>query len=540
MRALLVGGFIVIYAVIASATILNVPANYPTIQAGVNAAGPGDTVKVAPGFYRENVHLTEGVRLIGSGMLNTTIDGGGLGDVVSALQVSNVVIEGFNVQNSQQSGSAPGCIGIFLNPQTSSGTKIVRNCHVHNCGHGIQIWNDFGGTAIIEHNLINNNLFDGFFPYLGTVYLTNNTIVSNGRDGYNDWSGGGNVTVKNNIIANNGRYGIFKHQNTPVFISYNDVWNNAQGAYYQGYSGPATPFTPSPGTGEIAANPLFAGPPYGFYITWVNFPIPDQTKSRCIDAADPASPFDPDQTRADIGASYFDQRDLSVACTALPVNPPVVIPQGGGTFSYLATITNHETFAVTCDAWTMVTLPGGQLFGPLAGPTTLTIPAGTTVSRTKSQAVPGSAVGGTYNFHLYVGHYPTTIWGGESFPVTKTGDGVDLAESNTWPVGEEVAFDLTSPIGFEEYTFPNSFTVWVAPNPFNASTVLSYKLQVAGHVSLKVYDTTGRLVATLAEGWREAGESQVTFNGSGLATGVYLYRLQAGEQIASGTIALLK
>jgi hypothetical protein len=274
---------------LAWSTVINVPGDYPTIQAGINAASPGDTVLVAPGTYYENVQMAEGVSLIGSGMEYTTIDGGGLNDVIKALNINNYRIERFTVQNSRQDGNSPGNMGIFMNPSSSSGTKYVRYCRVRNNGHGVEIWNDFGGSAYIENNIIEDNIYDGFDPYLGTVHLTNNVIVSNGRDGYHDWAGGGVVYIKNNIFAENGRYGIFKHRDTPVFISYNDVWNNAQGAYYEGYSGPATPFNPNPGTGEIAADPLFRDPTGG------DFRLCEDScgylvDSPCIDAGDPAIP----------------------------------------------------------------------------------------------------------------------------------------------------------------------------------------------------------------------------------------------------------
>jgi hypothetical protein len=57
---------------------------------------------------------------------------------------------------------------------------------------------------------------------------------------------------------------------------------------------------------------------------------------------------------------------------------------------------------------------------------------------------------------------------------------------------------------------------------------------------LKVYDTTGRLVATLADGWQEAGTHEVTFDGSKLASGIYLFTLNAGQQHTTGKMVLLK
>jgi hypothetical protein len=78
------------------------------------------------------------------------------------------------------------------------------------------------------------------------------------------------------------------------------------------------------------------------------------------------------------------------------------------------------------------------------------------------------------------------------------------------------------------------------PNPFNPSTAIRYELRAASHVSLKVYDTSGRVVATLVDGWRQAGEHRATFDGSGLAAGVYLVRLEAGGATATQKVVLLK
>ncbi|MCL5034495.1 MAG: T9SS type A sorting domain-containing protein [Bacteroidetes bacterium] len=65
------------------------------------------------------------------------------------------------------------------------------------------------------------------------------------------------------------------------------------------------------------------------------------------------------------------------------------------------------------------------------------------------------------------------------------------------------------------------------PNPFNPTTVISYRLKTAGHVMLRVYDVLGREVMTLVDGQENAGLHNVQFNGHNLASGIYLYRLTA-------------
>ena len=499
---------------ISQATVRYVPSQYPTIQAAVNACSPGDTVQVAPGTYFENVLLTEGVTLRGSGSELTIIDGRGQNDVVKAYQISNVTIEGFTVQNSQQGGGSPGNIGIFLNPVSSTGTKIVRDCVARNCGNGIEIWNDFGGTAYIEHNQIQDNIYDGFSPYLGTVYLRNNTIVDNGRDGYNDWSGGGYIEFRNNIIANNGRYGIYKHRDTPVNIAYNDVWGNPDGNYMEGYSGPPWAFTPSPGTGEISRNPLFYGEaPFQYYLTWDNFPIIDPTKSPCIDAGDPSLPLDPDGTNSDMGCHFFNQVTADLDLTLEPIGGPIQIHYGsGGSFDYMLTIDNNETHEVVFDIW--IKIP--ELGKFVAGPINLTIPANGSVTRTRTQNVPANLIPiGNYTYEVSLGSCPVPIWDSDSFPVAIVADNDYAGAVETVPIT-------------------------INPNPFNPSTVLSFEIRDAGFVKLAVYDVSGREVQVAVGSWQLAGRHEVIFDAKDLASGIYFAKLQAGDYCQVQKLVLMK
>ncbi len=78
------------------------------------------------------------------------------------------------------------------------------------------------------------------------------------------------------------------------------------------------------------------------------------------------------------------------------------------------------------------------------------------------------------------------------------------------------------------------------PNPFNPSTMISYQLPAKSHVTLRVYDVLGREVATLVSGPETAGTHTVTFNGEKLPSGVYFYRLQAGNYTATKKLLLLK
>ena len=78
------------------------------------------------------------------------------------------------------------------------------------------------------------------------------------------------------------------------------------------------------------------------------------------------------------------------------------------------------------------------------------------------------------------------------------------------------------------------------PNPFNPSTSISYQLKSAGQVRLSVYDIRGREVAVLVDGMQTQGPHEVRFDGSGLASGVYIYRLQAGTFVEQKKMVLAK
>ena len=78
------------------------------------------------------------------------------------------------------------------------------------------------------------------------------------------------------------------------------------------------------------------------------------------------------------------------------------------------------------------------------------------------------------------------------------------------------------------------------PNPFNPSTEISYSLSATGHVTLKIYDVLGREVATLVNEKQGAGAHTVRFDGSRLSSGVYFYRLNAGDFVATKKLVLTK
>jgi PKD repeat protein len=78
------------------------------------------------------------------------------------------------------------------------------------------------------------------------------------------------------------------------------------------------------------------------------------------------------------------------------------------------------------------------------------------------------------------------------------------------------------------------------PNPFNPVTTISFDLPTATHVTVDVFDIRGSRVATLVNRHYQAGPQSVTWNAKGVASGVYFYRVQAGENTALHKMTLLK
>lgn len=88
---------------------------------------------------------------------------------------------------------------------------------------------------------------------------------------------------------------------------------------------------------------------------------------------------------------------------------------------------------------------------------------------------------------------------------------------------------------------PTEFSLSAAyPNPFNAVTNFDYAVPYQTHVSFRVYDITGRQVATLVDEYKEPGEYRAVFDASRMATGIYVYAFEALNYTANGKVLLLK
>ena len=94
--------------------------------------------------------------------------------------------------------------------------------------------------------------------------------------------------------------------------------------------------------------------------------------------------------------------------------------------------------------------------------------------------------------------------------------------------------------GKEEKAIASVTEFSIYPNPFNPSTVLSYKLSAPVFISLKIYDILGREVAKLINEFQSSGRHTVSWNASTRPSGVYFYRLEYGGKAKVGKMLLAR
>jgi hypothetical protein len=100
---------------------------------------------------------------------------------------------------------------------------------------------------------------------------------------------------------------------------------------------------------------------------------------------------------------------------------------------------------------------------------------------------------------------------------------------------------VTSVEGADDNPLPSGYSLSTNyPNPFNPTTVIRYRLPVAGHVRLTVHDLLGREVAVAVDGRVDAGTHEVRFDATSLASGIYLYTLKAGGFVRTRTMVVLR
>jgi len=236
--------------VAAEPDIIRVPEDYPTIQAAINAASPGDTIKVASGTYYEHIIVNKSnLKLMGEDPHNTIIDGNWTDNVVT-VTVDNVSVSGFTIKNADSLAHS----GIYL--YNCSGSVISGNTIIFNHWDGISLYYTNNTTIIGNiisysiagiglHNSHNNTIADNritsnvrgiFLGYSSSNTITGNTIAYNNSSfssaGIFIAHAEGNTIYHNNFIDNwvAGEFGSTYDGN---------IWDNGagEGNFWDDYTG---------------------------------------------------------------------------------------------------------------------------------------------------------------------------------------------------------------------------------------------------------------------------------------------------------------
>jgi len=187
-------------------------------------------------------------------------------------------------------------------------------------------------------------------------------------------------------------------------------------------------------------------------------------------------------------------------------------------------------------------LPNGQMYGPIFGPARFGIFGNGISEGDMCHVVPPQAPVGDY--WLFAEVYNLEVSARDSMAFTITGDG-EIAGLES-PFGEWQTVlarlgdeDLLG--GGAESALPVEFTLESNyPNPFNARTVINYQLPITADVRLEVYNLLGEKVATLVDAQQQAGYRSVAWDASEVSSGLYFYKLSAGDFTETRRMMLVK
>ncbi|MBE0569975.1 MAG: T9SS type A sorting domain-containing protein [Ignavibacteriaceae bacterium] len=365
-------------------------------------------------------------------------------------------------------------------------------------------WPYIGKT--IENTIIaDNQAFEGGGLYLfqSNAYFDKCTIADNtGTTGSGLYFSSSNIHIKNSILSLNSPAAIHNDA-TILYLKYSDFYGNGiniSGGVPAGFGQLVT--TNYNGDScdvgyNIFLDPLFEDPGSGNYqITWSNWPTPDSTKSPCIDAGDPTSPLDPDGTITDMGVSSFDQTipvEL-VSFSAELIDDNVLLEW------ITATETNNSGFEIqkkTDDMeWENIGFVQGH---------------GTTTE-------------------LSIYSYTDDISNIKMKSIAYRLKQIDY--NGSYEYSNEVIVENIAPQDFALYQN--------YPNPFNPVTTIKYNLPLKSQVELIIYNSLGETIRQLVNEEKEAGYHKVEFNATNLPSGVYFYRLKAGNFVETKKMLLLK
>jgi len=223
----------------------------------------------------------------------------------------------------------------------------------------------------------------------------------------------------------------------------------------------------------------------------------------------------------------------------MPHTNCIVLPPEGGRIDYDAWVYNLTDSDIYVDTWAYADVPGFGQYGPFHRYDNVRVRPWSSIGQNNlSKSVPAPAPAGEYTFVAYIGDFGSEVLDSSYFTFTKLGipGGKELGwlAGGGWLVSERYALQ-------REIVLPTVFGLSQNyPNPFNPATTFEYALPERSHVKLEIFNVLGQRVVTLLDETQEPGYKGLTWNAPNLASGVYFYRLTAGDFCETKRMMVLK
>ncbi|MEM1043729.1 MAG: T9SS type A sorting domain-containing protein [Bacteroidota bacterium] len=200
----------------------------------------------------------------------------------------------------------------------------------------------------------------------------------------------------------------------------------------------------------------------------------------------------------------------------------------GGSFTVNFTVENNTANPVTGDLF-FTAAPGG-FQGPVFN--NVTLAAGGSVSNSYSQFVPSFAPAGSYVYTVRIGQFPNVTVDAEALTINVLSPPQRVpGAALSWRVADAV---------WEDAAAARTADAGAYPNPFARETTIRFETAESSEVRLAVYDVTGREVAVLVQGVLGAGTHEAAFDARDLASGLYVWHLEAGSRTETGRLTRIR
>jgi parallel beta helix pectate lyase-like protein/type IX secretion system substrate protein len=578
--------FIFMMGMLNAQSVIHVPAEQSTIQAGVNAASNTDTVLVADGTYTgagNNSITLDGKAIVvksANGPANCIMDSeeDGYFGFADGIPYDGVKasVEGFTIRNCKgpgfyyYAGSGPdiigniieSCAGGIIMMMGGDQSVIKDNIIQNNTSSGIEV-GDFSGT--ISSNIISNNTAGsssgaGLHVYRSEAIVMNNLISDNAAKN----SGGGIYAREdtsryiNNTLTNNNSVmgsGMYVKESSPILINniiaHSELYLSPEDDKFAISSGTAHNITTtySYSGGVVVGATISTG--------FIN-------NGAACDVTVHVTGIDTDTV---VAVGSYEQFNLVIACGV-----------GGSSHVNTGISSDTDTLIISASSPEINLTPKGF---SVTSRGTAELPGGGLIATESEDIVVknnlffGNAGGGFFEGNSEDGFVEVALDGSngnvttdpllnESTKVPLAGspcidmgssetEGIQLPETDVY--GNERFVDGNSDgffeidVGASEYKYWNVVgiieseaeednTLTIFPNPFTRLAHIQFSLPDATHVTLELYDYLGRRVASLLNGHMPSGRHSLDFDSEALSGGIYFFRLQSDELVLKRKVIL--